>query len=48
MGTEGMNASQKHQHLSVSSLERTNPRLRGCVGAELNSLKKIKTECLAM
>lgn len=41
-GTEGMNTSQKHQHLSVSSLERTNPWLRGCVGAELNSLKKLK------
>ena len=27
-GTEGMNTSQKHQHLSVSSLERTNPWLR--------------------
>lgn len=35
-GTEGMNTSQKHQHLSVSSLERTNPWLRGRMGAELN------------
>lgn len=46
-GTEGMNTSQKYQHLSVSSLEHTNPWLGECVGAELNSLKKIKTKCLA-